>query len=205
MGGIGAAVVLTIYGRSEEAAEAGERALAAARAEGSIFWTAFSLWAYGFAAAQHDPELGIRQLREGLALGRSHGLPFIEATCAREAAGIEALHGDPAEALSLSATTIELFHRSGDRVNLAPALGHLAVLLDRMGRPAAAARIAGAAAGLVTLGTVAAMPECLAHLRAVLGEEAFEREHAAGRALDPAGIIAEARQQLAAARAVLRP
>jgi hypothetical protein len=72
-------------------------------------------------------------IREPLALSRQHRIVIMEAALSREAAGLEAVLGDPFEALELFETAIDSLHRAGDVGNTAFAFTDL--LFDRLGQP----------------------------------------------------------------------
>ena len=67
-----------------------------------------------------------------------------EAIIARDAAGLEAVHGDLEQALALFDTAIDSLHRAGNVGQLAFALADLAVFFDRLERPQIAATLYGA-------------------------------------------------------------
>ena len=126
---------------------------------------------YGRAFADADPARALDAFRQALAFAREHRLPYWEAIIAREAAGLEAVHGDLEQALALFDTAIDSFHRAGNVANLAVALAYLAVFFDRFERPEIAATIYGASTrhGDQRHGSWT-FPHVVDHLRAVLGE-----------------------------------
>jgi transposase len=76
------------------------------------------------------PARGLDAARQGLAYARQHRMPYFEGFVARDAAGLEAAHGQPADALALFDSTIDLFHRAGYIPYLATTLASLAVFFD---------------------------------------------------------------------------
>ena len=135
--------VLPAVGRAEEARPIAEETVAAARAHGNPFWIA---WRVGRVRA------GLRRDRSGPSPGAfRQGLAFAQSTdslwetrIARDAAGLEAVHGELEQALALFDTTIDSFHRAGNVANLAATLADLAVFFDRIERPEIAATLYGA-------------------------------------------------------------
>jgi DNA-binding CsgD family transcriptional regulator len=111
----------------------------------------------------------------------------------------EYLAGSPAAAGALFAESLGLARRTGMKVNMAYALLGLAMAGRGEADPGWSARVHGAAdQAMADLGHAFEPFEGgLAdldrqRLRAAMGAEAFEAEYAAGRALDPAQVLAEA-------------
>ena len=94
---------------------------------------------------------------------------------AREAAGLEAVHGDLGRALALFDTAIDSFHRAGNVANMAMTFADLAVLFDRIERPEIAATLYGASTHHGDIGWVLNLPAVVDHLREVLGEIRLRR------------------------------
>ena len=184
---------LPLVGRAEEAMAIAEETVAAARAHGNPFWIAFALQGYGRAFTEADPARALDALRQGLAFAREHRVPLWEAIIAAEAAGLEAVHGELEQALALFDTTIDSFHRAGNVANLADTLANLAVFFDRIERPEIAATVYGASTHHASIVMVTDLPAVVDHLRAVLGEIAFDRCVAAGAAMEPAEAVPYAR------------
>jgi tetratricopeptide (TPR) repeat protein len=135
---------LPSVGRAEDARAKADEMLEAARTHGSPYWIAFALYGYGQAFIESDPARALRALREGLAYAQDHRLRNWEALIARDAARVEAVHGDVEDALTLFQDTVDSFYRAGDHANVAATLANLAVLFERSGRPDAAAAVYGA-------------------------------------------------------------
>jgi predicted ATPase len=191
---------LAPLGRHAEAMAMAEDTVAAARAYANPYWIAWSLIGYGRAFAQADPARALDALRQGLAFAREHRLPYWEGLIAREAAGLEAVHGEVEQALALFDTTVDSFHRAGNIPNLAATLAYLAVFFDRFERPETAATVYGASTrhGISTM--TMDLPRVVNHLYSVLGQTSFDRCVAAGAAMEPADAVAYARDQIQAAR-----
>ena len=167
--------------------------------DGSPWLIAHALYAAGRAFIQADPQRALRTLTEALAYARTHRLRAFEAIIAREAAGLEAIHGDLDTALTLFDTTIDSQFAGGGVTYLAATIATLAVLFDRLDRPDIAATIYGTThhAGIAL---VIGLPEALDHLRATLGDAAFEDCVATGAAMDPGEAVRYVRAQIQTAR-----
>ena len=148
---------------------------------------------------------GLRRGRSGPGPGRLARGPRLRPTStdcrsgrrliARDAAGLEAVHGDLEQALALFDTAIDSFHRAGNVANLAATLADLAVFFDRIERPEIAATIYGAAANYTVTPNAIGLSIAVDHLRSVLGETAFDECVAAGAAMEPADAVGYARDR----------
>jgi predicted ATPase len=186
-------------GRSEAVRAIAEETLAAARARANPYLLAIALHGYGRAFADTDPVRSLDAFRQGLAHTREHGLAYMEALTAREAARIEASHGDPDEALTLFDQVIGSFHQSGNDLSLALALAYLAVFFDRVESPEIAA-ILGGAVSRISTNLLAIPSRVVSHLRYVLGDADFERCAATGAAMELTEAVRYARDQIRLAR-----
>ena len=110
-------------------------AVAAARARQNPFWIAFALEAYARAYADKDPGLAMDAMDEVLDYTREHRLPFFEANTLREIAALEAVLGDPEQALELFDSAVASYHRAGNHGSVATTLAQVAVLFSQH-RPA---------------------------------------------------------------------
>ena len=123
-----------------------------------------------------------------------------EANIAQEAALLETLNGDPGQALALFDTALDSLHRTGNAVTLALVFGNLAVCFDRIDQPDVAATIYGASTLQPVGQYVGELPGVVDHLRAVLGDTAFDNCAATGAAMDAADAVAYARHRIELAR-----
>jgi hypothetical protein len=119
-----------------------------------------------------------------------------EANIAQEAALLETLHGDPGQALALFDTALDSLHRTGNAVTLALVFANLAVCFDRFDQPDVAATIYGASTFQAASQYVVELPGVVDHLRAVLGDTAFDNCAATGAAMDAANAVAYARHHI---------
>jgi predicted ATPase/class 3 adenylate cyclase len=206
MGQIGLLCGLQLAGRAEEAMPIAEDSLTAARAHGNPYFVALALAGSGWAFAQADPARALRLLRDGLVYTQEHRLPSLEAAVAQEAAGLEAVHGDIGQALALIDTAIDISHRAGVVVILATAFAYLAACFDRFDRPDVAATIYGASTNhveaiqAITMHSGNLLPGTVDHLRAALGDAAFDQCAATGAAMGLADAVGYARRQIELAR-----
>jgi predicted ATPase len=189
-----------VVGRADEARAIADETVTAARAHDNPFWIAFALWASGRAFAQTDPTRALPALRQALDYTRHHRLPILETIAARDAAALEALHGEPGQALVLFDTAIDSLHRAGNTALLALTLANLAAFFTSVDQPDVAAIVYGTSTYSTNLNLVARLPNALDHLRAVLGPTAFDERLATGAAMEPAEAVAYARHQIHAAR-----
>jgi predicted ATPase len=187
-------------GRSDEARAIADQTLTAAHAHGNPVWIALALTGSGRAFAGTDPDRALSALRQGLVYARQHRLPYFEALLAREAAVLETVYGPLEQALTLFDSAIDSFHRAGLVVWVATLLADLAVLFDRVERPEVAATCYGAATHQGGAHQVPNLPAAVDHLRAGLGEEAFDGCVAVGAAMEIGDAVRYARDQTQTAR-----
>jgi hypothetical protein len=200
LGKSGQLLGLAIFGRDEEARAIADDALAAARAHANPWCIAFAFYASGCAYARPDPARALRMLRDGLAYAQEHRQLMYEAVIAQQAAVLEALHGDPGQALALFDAALDSLHRTGNAVTLAVVFADLAVCFDRFDQPDVAATIYGASSNEPNGQYALDLPEVVDHLRAVLGDTAFDNCAATGAAMDAADAIGYARHHIELAR-----
>jgi hypothetical protein len=82
-------------------------------------------------------------------------------------------------------------------------LAALAILLDRLGRPSAAATIAGFALSPMTTAALPELGTAIAHLRDVLGDQTYDSLARHGEAMTTAAMVAYAYDQIDQARTEL--
>jgi hypothetical protein len=200
LGGCGLLLALSLAGRAEEARGIAEDTLAAARAHANPFCVALALYASGRAFAPADPARALRFSRDGLAYAQEHRLRMFEAVIAQEAAGLEAAHGDLGQALTLFDAALDSFQRAGNAASLGGTLGQLAVCFDRFDQPDVAATLSGLSShpgiGLLVVDLRAVVD----HVRAELGDAAFDQCAATGSAMDLGEAVSYARHHIELAR-----
>jgi predicted ATPase/class 3 adenylate cyclase len=200
LGQCGLLLMLPIVGRDEEARAIAEDTLAAARAHGNPFFVATALYGSGRAFAPADPARAMRVLRDGLAYAQQHQLQLFQASIAQEAASLEALHGDLGPALELFDATLDMSHGAGNVTSLAATFACLAACFDRLDRPDVAATLYGASTNQISSQYVVDLPAVVDHLRATLGDAAFDQCAATGAAMDLGEAVGYARHHIELAR-----
>jgi hypothetical protein len=196
----GLLLALPLAGRDEEARAIAADTLAAARAHANPFCIALALNASGRAFAPADPARAMQFLREGLAYAQQHRLPLLEAAIAQEAARLEAVHGDPGQALALFVAAFDSFQRAGNITVLGGTFAVLAVYFDRFDRPDVAATLYGASTNQPSSPYVVDILAVVDHLRAALGDANFDQCAATGAAMDHADAVEYARHHIELAR-----
>lgn len=187
---------LPVIGRAPEAMAMAEETLAAARAHGNPFVTAFALYACGRAFIDADPVRALDIFREAFAYSREHRVPYVEMSTAQDAAGLEAVHGDVATGLAMFDTTIDSFHQSGNTADTSGTLATIAILFDRFERAEPAATIYGATTVHPGAGWVIGLPDLVDRLRTVLGAARFDECVATGASMELAEAVQYARAQI---------
>jgi hypothetical protein len=210
LGQCGLLHALTMAGRAEEARAIAEDTLARARAHANPYCITLALYGSGLAFAQADPARALRVLRDGLAYAQEHRLPFLQGGMAPVAAGLEALHGDLGQALTLFDAALDRSQRieqirnqrkrAGNVTSVAAAIAFLAVCFDRLDRPDIAATLYGASTNQAISQYVVELPAVVDHQRAVLGDAAFDQCVATGAAMDLAEAVGYARHHIELAR-----
>jgi predicted ATPase len=201
LGGCGLLLALPLAGRDEEARAIAEDTLAAAWAHANPFCIALAHSGAGWAFAPADPARALRILRDGLAYAQEHRLPLFEASIALQAASLEAVHGDPKQSLALFDAALDSFQRAGNVTNVAVTLAFLGVWFDRFDKPDVAATLYGASTtNRAVSQLVVDLPAVVDHLRAALGDAAFDQCADAGAAMDLADAAGYARHHIELAR-----
>ena len=197
VGLVGRLLTLPVLGRVDEARAMAEATVAAARAHGNPFWIGSSIAALGRAFGDADPTRALEAMREALTVASDHRVVYIEAIASRDAASLEALHGDPRRAIALLQTTLESLHRAGDDVgNLLITFADLAVLFDRLERPEIAATLYGASRRHGDIGWAVHLPDVVDHVRSILGDTTFDELAGAGAAMALGDAVSYAQHQM---------
>jgi predicted ATPase/class 3 adenylate cyclase len=194
-------IALTVAGRDDEARTLAPQVVEAAEPRGNPFFLAYALMAYAMACRETDSTAVMAALRRGLEIAHQSGNSRVESNLQIILADLEVSHGHRHDALDLLESAITSYHDSGDMLSLRSPLASLAVCLDRMSQPEAAATIAGSAQTNLTVAVVRTLPAATAHLRQVLGDQKFETFAARGAALEPTDVVSYALEQIDHARA----
>ncbi len=199
----GLAFALPVVGRSTEAMVFADEALLAARTARNPYFTGYAFCGYVRAYSESDPVKALGAARLGLRQTRDCGLAMWESLIAREAARLEALHGNIGEGLELFDATLDSFHKAGSGDNVALTLVELAALFDRFDRPDVAATMYGATTTYSSTVATVDLPDIVYHLRTVLGTSRFDECVANGAVMDLADAVRYARAQIQLMRAEL--
>jgi hypothetical protein len=163
----------------------------------------FALAAYGYCLGSASSERDLALCRQGLALAQDTGNRYTETILAVALARLGTESVVTTEALDHVRLVIRSWHDSGNFGGLVGPLAVLSVFLDRLGRFEVAATIAGFAYDPVSLASVPAFTATIAHLREMLGDQAYESLVRGGRAMTTAAVVAYAHDQIDHARAEL--
>jgi hypothetical protein len=160
------------------------------------------LQAYCFAFRDADPVGALNALRRGLVIAQDSGNRAQVTALAVRLALLEAEHGTVSvfDHLTLA---IRNYLRLGDTTVIRVPLALLAVLFDRLGRYETAATIAGFALSPLAAKGVPQITTAIAHLREVLGVQAYESLARKGEAMTTAAMVTYAYDQIDQARAEL--
>ena len=193
-------LLLPVLGRGDEARAMADETLAAARTRANPWWVAAALGGYGCAFADTDPDRAPQDHARSARLQRPAPPAVWNALLSREVARLEATHGDRGQALDLFESAVDSMHRAGDVSNLAATFAALAVLFDRMEQPAPAAILYGVIGRHGNVRWVVQLPAVVAHLRAVLRQDASDACVATGAAMDLSAATQYAQDEIRLAR-----
>ena len=138
-----------------------------------------------------------------LKVAQDSGRRYLESVIALGLSRLAGGRRDPAEAFDLLTLAIRNYHDSGSFLLMHGPLAILGTLFDRLGHHQTAATVIGFAAGPATLQTLPELNTAIAHLRDVLGDEAYESFAGVGERMTNAEMVNYAFDQLDRARAEL--
>ena len=199
----GLVVALSITGCPDEAIATAAGLIEAAEATHNPWVLTYALFAYGFAFRDIDPNRARDALRRGMVIAQDSGNRNNETTLASSLCRLEAKYGDPLAALDYFAVAIRNYHDAGDTTTIHVPLAILAAFLDRLGRYESAAIVAGFAFGPLTAAWVPRINATIAHLRDVLGDQAYESLARKGKTMTTAAMATYAYDQIDQARTEL--
>ena len=116
---------------------------------------------------------------------------------------LEARYGNPLAALDHLTLAIRNYRDSGNTTVICVPLAVLAALLDRLGRHASAATIAGFAFSTVTASWIPEFSAAISDLRSVLGDQTYESLARKGERMSTAAMVTYAYDQIDQARTEL--
>jgi hypothetical protein len=137
-----------------------------------------------------------------LVIAQDSGNRYIESLLAGSLSRLEAVHGDPVAALNYVTLAIRNGHDAGNTTVVRGGLAILAALFDRLRRYEPAATIAGFAVSRLTA-RLGEINTAIAHLREVLGDQAYESLARAGEKMTTAAMATYAYDQIDQARTEL--
>jgi predicted ATPase len=194
---------LVFAGSGEEARVVADGLIEAAEATGNPFMLSFALFADGTAFGDTDPGRALDAYHRGLLIAQDSGNRFIESSIAYSLARLEVAHGDMASAFDYLGLAIRNMHDAGNAATMRVPLALLATALDRLERYDAAATITGFAFGPLTEMLYFEITAAVAHLRDVLGDQAYESLARKGATMTTAAMATYAYDQIDRARAEL--
>jgi predicted ATPase/class 3 adenylate cyclase len=165
---------LTVAQSFEEAIANSTGLIEAAEATGNPWALSLALFAFVAARTHADPVGALKAGRRGLQVAEDSGNRGNGTFLAMVVARIEGECGDPLGALHYVAVAIHNYHDSGNLTTMRAPMAILATVLDQLGRYEPAATIAGFASTPFTVATVPELLPATAHLRHVLGDQAYE-------------------------------
>jgi predicted ATPase len=195
-------ITLAMVGSGEEARAAANGLIDAAQAAPNPYVLSLALWAHGYAFRDTDPAGALDGLRRGLVIAQDSGNRFNETLLVGQLSRLEAEHGDPLAALDHVTLAIRNYHDAGNALIRGP-LAILAAFFDRLGRYEPAATIAGFAVSPMTAAIEPEVNTAVAHLRDVLGDEAYESLARKGETMTAAAMATYAYDQIDQARTEL--
>ncbi|MGZ8715020.1 MAG: ATP-binding protein, partial [Mycobacterium sp.] len=196
-------LALTIADGSDEAMTASDGLVAAADATDNPAVRAFALLAYGMARRDADPAAAWDVLRRGLTVAQDSSNRQIESHIAVSLARLAAAHGESTDAFDFLSLSIRNYYDSGTFSTMHSPLAILACFFDRLGLYEPAAIISEFAATPLTRTAFPEINTAIAHLRAVLGDQAYESLSSKGAAMTTAAMATYAYDQIDQARAQL--
>jgi predicted ATPase len=193
-------LALTLAGSHDEAMAVGRGLIDTAEAARNPWAHSLALFSCGFAFSATDSVRALDAMRRGLVIAQDSGNRGNESFLAITLARIEAEHGDPLAALDYVTLAIRRHHDSGNVALIRPALTILAAFLDRLGRCEPAATMAGFAFSPLSATTFPEITTSIAHMREVLGDQAYESLARKGETMTIAAVATYAYDQIDQAR-----
>jgi predicted ATPase len=191
-------IALLSAGRDAEARSLADGLVEAAGRTDNPYAISFALLAFAMANSMKRATEAIDALRRGLQIAQESGnkanVSYLAMTLAMTMGRAEADHSVPLDNLRLA---IGNYFDAGSIAQIRAALGLFMTLLDRRGDYEPAAIIGGFASVSPTAApSVAEFNDGIAHLREVLGEEAYERLAREGEAMTMAAMVSYAYDQI---------
>jgi hypothetical protein len=180
--------------------EASKGLLAAADAIDNPNVVSYALLAYGIANRYADPVASYDAHRRGLQIAFDSGNRQIESFHAGNLSRLAVTIGKPLDALDYITLAIRRFYDSGSFSLMPSAYAVLAAVLDRLGHYETAATFSAFATTPFALATYPEIHATVAHLREVLGNDAYESLVRAGATMPNSALVTYAFEQIDQAR-----
>jgi len=193
----------TMAGSHDAAMAAAKGLIEAAEATRNPHVLSFTLLIYGMAHCDADPPRARDAMRRGLVIAQDSGNRYDESHLANVLGRLEARYGNPLAALDHLTLAIRNYRDSGNTTVICVPLAVLAALLDRLGRHASAATIAGFAFSTVTASWIPEFSAAISDLRSVLGDQTYESLARKGERMSTAAMVTYAYDQIDQARTEL--
>jgi hypothetical protein len=158
---------------------------------------------FGIAHLHADPVAALTAARRGQQVAEDSANRGNGTLLASLLARLEAEYGDSLGALHYISLAIRNHYDSGNPTNLRTPMATLCTVLDRMGRYEAAATIGGFGFNPFAVASQPELGTSIAHLRDVLGNQAYESLARKGEAMTTAAMVTYAYDQIDQARAEL--
>jgi hypothetical protein len=187
----------------DEARAEAEGLLAAAETTDTPNAKSLALTAYGWAFHDTDPVCAYDVSRRALKIAQDSGIRYLESVIALGLSRLAGGRHDPAEAFDFITIAIRNYHDSGSFLLMHGPVAILGTLLSGLGYHQTSATLIGFAADAATLQGFPELSTTTAHLREVLGDEAYESTAGAGASMTNAAMAAFAFEQIDRVRADL--
>jgi hypothetical protein len=199
-GMIGVVWTLAAIGEFGEAMSLADDMLVLAENTGVPWTISYAHAAIGKTFAKADTARAFASLRTAVRVARESKCRMFEAVFSRDHAGLEASDGDVRTALESLDHVIDECYQTGDTTNLAPTLGYLVILLDRIDRFNQAATLYGATTRhRAAMAIVAELSEETERLRTILGPDVYAQCEAEGATMDTRRAVEFAHAEIRAA------
>jgi uncharacterized protein (DUF1501 family) len=197
------ALALTTLGADDEALAASAELPTTAEATDNPHLASYVLLAYGIAQRNANPIAAYDAHRRGQKIAQDSGNRQIDSYHAGNLSRIAAGQGQLTDALEYVTSALRRFYDSGSFSIVPSALAVLADVMDRLGHYEPAAVFSAAGAHSFARATYPELQATIAHLRTVLGDEAYESLCSTGDSMAYVAMVTYAFEQIDLARANL--